>query len=404
MKKLIYSILALGLVTTSCTKSDLVEAPQSQETLITFSTYNGKIPVTRAGEITNENIENLNVVGFLNGSYSTDEPYMVRTLTKEGSTWTYSPLMYWPYSGTLDFVAYGTNTPIAASGSTEAGKLISSADKPYTKFTYTVPTAVASQQDLIVCDTQSSIENGKEAVTLNVKHLLSKVGFKLQTVGSGTTVVIKSVELYGDFKTTGIIDLTKQDEGETDVYPMIETKSGSTIDGTTTTPYSLFASSSESFTAVANNTPQPIFDNHGVIAPETNDEMDEEEKKEAIAAAEAATAQLHASAEANRYMMIMPCTVGPNSTRLNDEIGTNPYMKVTYVLGGTEKTSYLALGVTESGDDGSSLFTPWTFEAGKAYEFIFKVSISEIKFTGTMTDWDGDLNGDGKVDEEDYID
>ncbi len=400
MKKLIYSILALGLVTTSCTKSDLVEAPQSQETPITFSTYNGKIPVTRAGEITNENIENLNVVGFLNGSYSTDEPYMVRTLTKEGSTWTYYPLMYWPYSGTLDFVAYGTNTPIAASGSTEAGKLISSADKPYTKFTYTVPTAVASQQDLIVCDTQSSIENGKEAVTLNVKHLLSKVGFKLQTIGSGTSVVIKSVELYGDFKTTGEIDLTKVNSGDDSNYPMIESKSGSTG----TTPYSLFASSSEYFTASAVNTAQPIFDNSDVITPTITDGMNEEDKAAAEEAAAEETAELHALSEAKRYMMIMPGTVGSNSASPNAEIGEKPYMKVVYVLGTTEKTAYLPLGTTASDNDGGSVFTPWTFEAGKAYEFIFTVSISEIKFTGTMTPWDGDLNGDGEVNEEDYID
>lgn len=373
MKKFIYTAIALAAVAVGCTKSNIVDVPAEQKTPIAFDTYNGRVPVTRAVEITQDNIESIQVTGFhvpTGGSADYTKTYMNPTVTREKSgetwgPWGYSPLSYWPASGTLEFVAYGSNTPRAEAAA--EGKLVA-VDGSYANFTYTVPATVAAQQDLIAAGKDSY--QGTTTVTFKMKHLLSRVGFKLQTVGSGTSVTISEVSLHGKFVNNGTVNLAT----ETAITP----KAGAGLTSADyTTSYSLFAAG-ESFgitkeESAADGT--PIFarytsDGEGGSTTNTDN--------------------------SDRYMMIMPGTVADNDQAVDEEIGTTPYIQVTYKLGdGTPQTKKLPL---VDGD------VNWNFAAGTAYEFIFKVSISAIEFTGEVVDWDEDINGDGKEDADDYID
>ena len=374
MKKFIYTAIALAAVAVGCTKSNIVDVPAEQKTPIAFDTYNGRVPVTRAEEITKDNIESIQVTGFhvpTGGSADYTKTYMnPPAVTREKSgeawgSWGYSPLSYWPASGTLEFVAYGSNTPRVEAAA--AGKLVA-VNGSYANFTYTVPTTVAAQEDLIAAGKDSY--QGTTTVTFKMKHLLSRVGFKLQTVGSGTSVTISEVSLNGKFVNNGTVNLA--------TGTAITPKAGADLTAADyTTSYSLFAAG-ESFgitkeESAANGT--PIFarytsDGEGGSTTNTDN--------------------------SDRYMMIMPGTVADNDQAV-DEIGTTPYIQVTYKLGdGTPQTKKLPL-VDESGEN-------WEFAAGTAYEFIFKVSISAIEFTGEVVDWDEDINGDTIVNEDDYID
>lgn len=80
--------------------------------------------------------------------------------------------------------------------------------------TYTVKDAVKDQEDLVVAEAmnkQKAISGTTEAVALNFKHALTKIGFKIKGEGSGITytlnkVVIKAknkgVYTYGATSTT----------------------------------------------------------------------------------------------------------------------------------------------------------------------------------------------------------
>ncbi len=360
MKKFIYTAIALAAVAVGCTKSNIVDVPAEQKTPIAFDTYNGRIPVTRAVEITQDNIESIQVTGFhvqTGGSADYTKTYMNPTVTREKSDetwgpWGYSPLSYWPASGTLEFVAYGSNTPRVEVA--EEGKLVA-VDGSYANFTYTVPASVAAQQDLIAAGADSY--EGTTTVTFAMKHLLSRVGFKLQTVGSGTSVTISEVSLHGKFVNNGTVNLSNG----TAITP----KSGTLDAEDYTTSYSLLAEG-ETFTIASNESATdgtPIF--------------------------------ASGKSEADRYMMIMPGTVADNDQAVDGEIGTTPYIQVTYQLGeGIPQTKKLPL---VDGD------VNWNFAPGTAYEFIFRVSISAIEFEGEVVDWDEDINGDDEVDEDDYI-
>lgn len=388
MKKFIYTTIALVAVAAGCTKSNILDVPEVQKNPITFDTYNGRMPVTKASEITRDDISSICVSGFhvpANGtaSYTTDyNMNRVVTRTKDGdswSAWDYSPLMYWPASGSLQFVAYGSNTPRSESG--EAGKLVP-VDGSYVKFTYKVPKAASDQQDLIASPILSP--NSGEVVTFNMKHLLSKVGFTVKTLGTGATVTIREISLHGKFVNNGTIDLVSEAK-------IVAPEVGKRTEDDYTLSYSLF---NEAEYFVTTNDAQAGV---GIYASQKT--VGNEIVSSGVL-------------ETNRYMMLMPGMVEDNDQALNtgkasvdNAIGNKPYIKVRYELSGaSEQTAYIALpDVTVKEEGGSDKTQNWTFMPGTAYEFIFEVSVAEIKFTGKVEPWNEDINDDGTVDEDDEV-
>ncbi len=340
MKRFIYTTIALAAVAVGCTKSNIVDVPEVQKTPITFETYNGKTPVTKATDVTQATFEAstqaapaFNVKAFKpNG-----EGYMDENVWYEAATWKYDGLTYWPGDGSsLTFAAYGLNAASNVSLSSD-GKTL----------TYTVPASASSHADLVVATPVTQAATSGGTVSLEFKHVLSRVGFRLTTIGSGTSVKINNVILNGLFKNNGTVALT----------------AGTTITPTdgTTLSYSLFAEG------------EGPFETDGTTA--------------------LTEAPIHSGTEANRYMMIIPGEVQDNmwtDPNITSKVGTDPYIYVDYELGGEERQAYIPLLYTVTAEDGSESKVNWNFEAGMAYEFIFEVSISQIKFTGVVEDWDED--------------
>lgn len=362
MRHYILTTLALASVVVGCTKSSFVDVPEVQKTPITFETYTGKTPTTKATEETtltlaekkSSNSPAFHVKAFYNGevymdktvwstctitSSTDDNGNETKTITQQG--WDYAGTTYWPASGNVNFYAYGISANLVEQSNSE------------TLYTYTVKNTVSEQDDLIVAipETQSGTEG--TTVSLNFKHLLSRVGFTLMTTNntSAVEVRIKSLKLIGDFYSTGTVDITS-------ATPTI-TASGSS----SSTTYSLLADNYSASvqadyrvfrrTTAVPASGVPIYPNSTLKSNGTYDETD-------------------AGDVNDRFMMLIP--------------GTMPSkVDIIYQLPGTSD-QHVEIDLTSDANQAKLNFDK--FEAGKAYEFVIKVSTDRIDFTGDVTDWD----------------
>lgn len=398
MKTHVHIAIALLAIAVGCTKSSLVDVPESQNIPITFEPYSGKAPVTKAAEVNNNTIRKainngggFHVTGFLHTETTSGEgdaaiventtdytkTYMSSDVydstAGEGGTasWVTDVTSYWPASGSLDFVAYGLNTDKTLDDGTEMMNFNGS----NTSFIFKVPDSVAEQEDLVVSDFMSKKtlpdsgnadgvdQNG--TVTFTLKHLLSRVGFKVQTLyttdsAPDVTIKITDITLHGGFVNEGTVDL-------------LAASVAITPDETKTTASFSFFEEGEYFEAAASKDPVQIYatgttavlPEGQTFSPKTND----------------------------CYMMLMPGTVKDNATSI-ETIGTDPYVEITYELSGAgSQTKRLALPDVKVSNE---VTTNWTFVANKAYEFLFTVSVESIDFSAEVLDWDY-YQGDGNI-------
>lgn len=166
MKK--YFILAAAAVAlmASCTKTEVVETVNDQDA-ITFNAFFHK--ATKAADVTSDNIAAFEVTAML----GTDTYFSSFAVSKNGSAWTYSPVQYWPATGTLDFFAWAPT----ASGS----DIVKNA---YNNFTITPVADPASQRDFVVARTQgakdaASGNNATNGVTINFRHAMSQIALEV---------------------------------------------------------------------------------------------------------------------------------------------------------------------------------------------------------------------------------
>lgn len=366
MKRLIYTTIALAAVTIGCTKSNIVDVPEAQKTPIAFDTYNGRVPVTKATEITQSTISEIQVYGFhtpANGTVSYTSTYMDPVVwrpydetAEEWSDWRYSPLSYWPASGTLEFVAHGTNTPRAESG---AGNLVP-VDGSYANFTYTVPTAAADQEDLIAGHVAATSATS-DKVTFTMSHLLSRIGFTLMTLGTGSDVTINTIELHGNFINTGAVNLAT-------TTPAINTDDYDEDSNYITNSYSLFSSGEFFKTKNGDKATEGVE----IFARYTSDGNG---------------GSTESTDNSNRYLMVIPGEI-TEAVDADDTDGDGdktdlvaPYIKVVYQLSGASEQKAIIPFKQKDGNN-------WDLTAGKAYEFVLTVSVAQIDFTGSVEDWD----------------
>lgn len=360
MKKYIFTAIFFATAAISCTKSNLVEVPQSQETPITFEVYNGKAPMTKATSIIGAtgtptlpgvslaDAGGFHVTAFKRPTATTTDyssAYFNKDMIWSTNAWTAEDNydVFWPGDATLDFLAFGNNVSgktVTSNGVTPAD-LISpinpATDRSFTQFTYNVPDNVAEQEDLVVSGmvTKKLSETNGGAIQLEMKHVLSRIGFKVKVNGSAE-VVIKEITLNGAFSTSGTVDLT----ATTPAIAPLENDQEEVVK--TPMSYSLLPGNNVSFTAIANE-----------------------------------TKQIHSGTAENCYMMVIPGTVGDFAT------DTKPYIRIEYTLGGVD--GYKNIPLTKNNNpDGDNM----EFEAGKAYEYIFTISAAKIDFTGSVVDWD----------------
>ena len=352
------------------------------ETPIAFEPYAGKTPTTKASVMTGAILESYNdeetpafhVTAFIPGEYG--KPYMDKDVwcltssSTEGdettpATWKYSGMAYWPESK-LQFVAYGLNADKELPAGSQTST-IEFAPNSLTQFTYTVSDLVSDQEDLIVADSLERASLNGTAVNLQFQHLLSKVGFSLQTnQKNDVTVTIKKVELKGNFFKTGTVNMLKKGD---------DLKVATTGEATSTS-YSLFGelgtdNSIKSYNPDATefadylcfqgasdgpNTSTPIYASHTLTTV-----VDGGVKTETI--------DTNASAdEDNRYMMLIPCTPGTTDAKATIE--------VIYQLTDAEEQK----AKVELPDN-------FVFAKGTGYEFVLKVSTMAVSFQVEVIDW-----------------
>ena len=382
MKRFYFIAVALTALAVGCTKSNLVDLPETLETPIAFEPYAGKTPTTKASVMTGAILETYNddetpafhVTAFIPNEYS--KPYMdkdvwceapssTQTTPATPATWKYSGMAYWPESK-LQFVAYGLNADKELPAGSQTST-IEFAPNSLTQFTYTVSDLVSDQEDLIVADSLERASLNGTAVNLQFQHLLSKVGFSLQTNQQNDVVVtIKKVELKGNFFKTGTVNMLKKGD---------DLKVATTGEATSTS-YSLFGelgtdNSIKSYNpdatesadylcfqgaSVGPNTSTPIYASHSLTTT-----VAEGVKTETITA--------NASADANnRYMMLIPCTPGTTASKAT--------IDVIYQLTDAEEQK-AKVELPES----------FVFEKGKGYEFVLKVSTMAVSFQVEVIDW-----------------
>lgn len=152
---------------------------------------------TRAADITTSNINSMGVFAYFtqggNFDASSTPNFMYnQEVKKEGGTWTYNPIKYWPGSNDdkLSFFAYAPYGAATPSGTTVGG---------YPSLTYTVPTAEATQSDLLAATplmNKTRETSSAASLAFTMKHALAKVKFVVKNGDSdGTSKTIKSFSL-----------------------------------------------------------------------------------------------------------------------------------------------------------------------------------------------------------------
>lgn len=358
--------IALAVATISCTKSGLLESPKTYEDPITFEPYTGKATMTKATVADTDVIraEGFNVLGFVQhgetiDSTNPDWSKLVTDIDKDNK-WLYDGAVYWPDGDKLTFLAYGNNAAV-----------VTPVNEDYTKLTYVVPPTVADQKDLVIspvkqnCTSEDPNGLGQNAggpVSVQLYHALSRVGFSVRTEGNSTAVAtIKQVSLKGAFVPSATFDLSKIAAPAQNVKTLTYNQTNFTPAAASEIIYNLFTEG-DSFTTDGDP-----------------DKIEGETKK---------TYQIYNKNKSkdDRFMMIMPCTVGDNTTSV-EEVGTKPYIEVIYVLtGAKEDIARIPLQVNK-GTSEAPEYVNFLFEPGKAYEFIFTVSTVAVGFDVKVDIW-----------------
>lgn len=226
-KKFVMGIAAMAALTlVSCSSDDLdsFSDNSSKNEAISFDGYLGRSAVavngTRGSVLDVTTLQN-SAEGFgVFGNYKeTDDQefgsglFNNQQVTYKASSWTYSPLRFWPTSGHIDFLAYAPYD----------SKYDNTVTKDNQKLEFQVISAIEHQKDLLyanaVGQTLDRISSTGNKVKFTFNHALSKLGYKVKLSGdytSNATFTLKNIKLAGSsdgateaFYTKGNIDLSK---------------------------------------------------------------------------------------------------------------------------------------------------------------------------------------------------
>lgn len=144
---------------------------------------------TRGSEYKKANLQSMRVWATLNTASNEALTYIDGDIyTKNGEEFTTPDVYLWPGSGTLKFDAFA-NLPDDV--------MINRNNDIVTSITYTTPTDVASQKDIVYASASVQGDYGK-TVPLTFEHILAAVNFKVGTIAHGK---IKSITLKGVYNT-----------------------------------------------------------------------------------------------------------------------------------------------------------------------------------------------------------
>ncbi len=212
MKKVIFLAIAAAAALTACSKSEVVDSTVMNQ-VIAFDNYVGKDAQTKAAIVTGDAITSVNVNAYLHPKTTTGGAKFESNFMKNQSvakSGEYSPAKYWPaVDQAVDFVAW---VPEAEE------KAVKNISVENATLTFKVPTTVTDQTDLLVAnpvlDQNRAAENTK--VNLTFKHLLSRIGFEINATGvpsaddNTTKVELVEVTLNGKFASEGTVNMVAE--------------------------------------------------------------------------------------------------------------------------------------------------------------------------------------------------
>lgn len=207
MKKvfLFAAIAIFGLA--SCTEEQIFDDPQRDGDAIGFRTMVGKNSNLKGMELTNTEFaefwvsayrtsDNADLTGLLGEILV---PYInnLRVFKTDVAlnTWSYGAgtNYYWPGTQKLNFFAHNAGATSVLPSTTNANT-----DSPCPWFMYTQPSVTADQKDVVVAKMADRVfAAGNTAVALEFSHALCQINFSLQGAVPGPEFRIKKIRLIG---------------------------------------------------------------------------------------------------------------------------------------------------------------------------------------------------------------
>lgn len=380
-RRILFSALAVALVAmVGCSKDEPVEN-FSPENAIQFGTYVGRNASTRATvvDVAKLATDAFGVFAYYTGTanFTGDEaPNFMNNQkvnsSNNGTTWTYSPLKYWPNNegDKVTFLAYA---PYHDNVKVNTGA---------TTIAYTVDTDVLKQEDLLYLDqnTSKTTDMLKPGVNDKVRfyfaHALSRIGYTaelmvdsvngdatgdedddtttdLGDLDENTTITINSVKLIGKFDKQAILNLNGG-------------------------VWSDVAAATDDVTYELNSTNDNLNNlKNNVFTGNSNDKNDDDVKQRPIN-------------EDNSYIMIIPQEMGTldATTKKLAKAGTGIKIVVDYNVVTTDpKLDGEKIDINNVITSDEFYFN---FVKGKAYTFKLHLGMTSVKIEATMADWDED--------------
>lgn len=190
MKKDLFLLAAAVVVMAGCSKTEMVEMPDSA--VIGFgNAYIGNPIQSRAvSTLTTANIDAFYVYGGHDNSLT--NTFDGTKVSKSGGTWSYSPVRYWNAGTTYRFAAYAPEIP--------DGKGTVGTDDANGRLTFTDYVCDPDNQlDLIYAEqsTTAQAENNSP-VSFNFQHLLSMIKFTFKSgFPNDVPVTVSELKVYG---------------------------------------------------------------------------------------------------------------------------------------------------------------------------------------------------------------
>ena len=325
MKKSLFAIFAVAACFASCSK--VVESTVFDNP-ISFDNYVGKDAMTRASVV--ENVKSVRVNAHLRPKAST-HAFLANFMNNQEVKWEAAAQGdggSWTYAPAKFWPAADQVVDFVA------WVPVNNATVENATLEFTVPKEVKMQTDLLVAGSQMGLNRAADnsPVNLNFKHLLSRIGFQISATGipndDVTVVELVEVTLNGGFASSGVVDMTKD----------INNIAIAAADDTETT-------SAYTLTGTHFGWEDNVMTN--------GDTQNTDES----------------------YIMLIPDGNDPESITVTYTITTDNGDGTTTEV---ENTADFDL-------DGNSSFV---YEAGKAYKYIFRITLESITFEVEETPWD----------------
>ncbi|MFI3239460.1 MAG: fimbrillin family protein [Bacteroidales bacterium] len=380
MKRILFfAAIAAAVALSSCSKNEIEVVADDPSDAISFSTYVGTanrgatvMSKFESGDSFGVFAQYTGTTAYSDDNYEADFMYNQK-VGYDGSTWSYTPLKYWPNDVTSD---------------NEAGKVSFFAYWPMADATngITVPTVdnmsvprvlydASAQTDLMwgvdVADSLAWTDMTKQSTAVNFlfKHALARVGFEVElgddilkhaSTDGTTTVTVNSIK-FGYVEGSNVEEAGDTDGLNEKAYLYLNNKTKDVakwVNQATSSEYSLKLAGATDFED-ANDVDVPaVFTLAGAAGVSVG-------YNETI------------SNGSDEYFMIIPQDMSATGASLK--------MRITYTVNTTDE----ALGDKKSEIVNISTFdVSQNFASGKAYKYIFTLNLGSVDMEATdPTEW-----------------